>query len=107
MDKMTEQALADRRAGKRQNGPDMVRPTREEAEEAVRTLLRWAGDDPNREGLTGTPDRVVRSFEEFFSGYDDDPVAYLERTFEEVRSEERRVGNECRSSWSPLQRSSR
>jgi GTP cyclohydrolase IA len=84
MDKMTEQALADRSAGKRQNGPDVVRPTREEAEEAVRTLLRWAGDDPNREGLTGTPDRVVRSFEEFFSGYDDDPVAYLERTFEEV-----------------------
>ena len=84
MDKMTEQALADRSAAKRQNGPDVVRPTREEAEEAVRTLLRWAGDDPNREGLTGTPDRVVRSFEEFFSGYDDDPVAYLERTFEEV-----------------------
>src|SRR5262245_11849205 len=84
MDKMTEQALADRSAGKPQNGPNVVRPTREEAEEAVRTLLRWAGDDPNREGLTGTPDRVVRSFEEFFSGYDDDPVAYLERTFEEV-----------------------
>jgi GTP cyclohydrolase IA len=84
MDKMTEQALADRGAAKRPNGPDAVRPSREEAEEAVRTLLRWAGDDPAREGLLGTPDRVVRSFEEFFSGYDDDPVAYLERTFEEV-----------------------
>jgi GTP cyclohydrolase IA len=84
MDKMTEQALADRGAAKRPNGPDAVRPTREQAEEAVRTLLRWAGDDPSREGLLGTPDRVVRSYEEFFSGYDDDPVAYLERTFEEV-----------------------
>jgi GTP cyclohydrolase I len=84
MDKMTEQALAEHKVAKQQNGPGIVRPSREEAEEAVRTLLRWAGDDPAREGLVGTPDRVVRSFEEFFSGYDDDPVAYLERTFEEV-----------------------
>lgn len=83
MDKMTEQALAEHK-GQRQNGPGIVRPSREEAEEAVRTLLRWAGDDPAREGLLGTPDRVVRSFEEFFAGYDDDPVAFLERTFEEV-----------------------
>jgi len=60
------------------------RPTREEAEEAVRTLLRWAGDDPAREGLLGTPDRVVRSYEEFFAGYETDPVALLERTFEET-----------------------
>jgi GTP cyclohydrolase I len=60
------------------------RPTREEAEEAVRTLLRWAGDDPAREGLLGTPDRVVRSYEEFFAGYATDPVALLERTFEET-----------------------
>jgi GTP cyclohydrolase I len=60
------------------------RPTREEAEEAVRTLLRWAGDDPAREGLIDTPARVVRSYEEFFSGYDIDPVALLERTFEET-----------------------
>jgi len=60
------------------------RPTREEAETAVRTLLRWAGDDPTREGLAGTPDRVVRSYEEFFAGYDLDPVAMLERTFEET-----------------------
>ena len=60
------------------------RPTREEAEEAVRTLLRWAGDDPAREGLLGTPDRVVRSYEEFFGGYATDPVALLERTFEET-----------------------
>jgi GTP cyclohydrolase I len=60
------------------------RPTREEAMEAVRTLIRWAGDDPNREGLIGTPDRVVRSYLEFFSGYDEDPVALLQRTFEET-----------------------
>ena len=61
-----------------------ARPTREEAEAAVRTLLRWAGDDPEREGLVGTPDRVVRSYEEFFAGYEVDPVALLERTFEET-----------------------
>ena len=60
------------------------RPTREEAEAAVRTLLLWAGDDPGREGLVGTPDRVVRSYEEFFAGYRVDPVALLERTFEET-----------------------
>jgi GTP cyclohydrolase I len=60
------------------------RPTRKEAEAAVRTLLRWAGDDPDREGLRGTPDRVVRSYEEFFAGYEIDPVALLERTFEET-----------------------
>jgi GTP cyclohydrolase IA len=60
------------------------RPTREEAEEAVRTLLRWAGDDPTREGLVDTPGRVVRSYEEFFAGYAVDPVALLERTFEET-----------------------
>ena len=52
--------------------------------DAVRTLLRWAGDDPSREGLLGTPDRVVRSYQEFFSGYGVDPVALLQRTFEET-----------------------
>jgi len=60
------------------------RPTREEAETAVRTLLRWAGDDPGREGLRETPARVVRAYEEFFSGYDIDPQELLERTFEET-----------------------
>ena len=60
------------------------RPSRAEAEEAVRTLLRWAGDDPDREGLKGTPDRVVRSYEEFFAGYAQDPEEILTRTFEEV-----------------------
>jgi GTP cyclohydrolase I len=60
------------------------RPSRAEAEDAVRTLIRWAGDDPTREGLRGTPDRVVRSYNEFFAGYEEDPVAMLERTFEEI-----------------------
>ncbi len=60
------------------------KPTREEAEAAVRTLLLWAGDDPDREGLVDTPSRVVRSYEEFFAGYDADPVEMLNRTFEEV-----------------------
>ncbi|WP_114373694.1 GTP cyclohydrolase I FolE [Elioraea thermophila] len=60
------------------------RPTREEAEAAVRTLLLWAGDDPDREGLVDTPARVVRAYEEFFSGYEIDPVELLARTFEET-----------------------
>lgn len=60
------------------------RPTRKEAEVAVRTLLRWAGDDPGREGLRDTPARVARAFEEFFAGYAIDPAALLARTFEEV-----------------------
>jgi GTP cyclohydrolase I len=60
------------------------RPTREEAEAAVRTLLLWAGDDPDREGLVDTPARVVRAYEEFFSGYETDPVEMLARTFEET-----------------------
>jgi GTP cyclohydrolase I len=60
------------------------RPTREEAEQAIRTLLRWAGDDPTREGLIDTPARVARAYEEFFAGYAVDPVALLERTFEET-----------------------
>ena len=63
---------------------EAARPTRAEAEAAVRTLLQWAGDDPDREGLVGTPERVVRSYEEFFAGYAVDPVALLERTFEET-----------------------
>ena len=63
---------------------ETLRPTREEAEAAVRTLLRWACDDPTREGLRDTPARVVRAYEEFFSGYHIDPVALLERTFEET-----------------------
>ena len=60
------------------------RPSRAEAEAAVRTLIRWAGDDPGREGLIGTPERVARAYEEFFAGYDQDPVEVLARTFEET-----------------------
>ncbi len=59
-------------------------PTREEAEEAVRVLLRWAGDDPAREGLVETPRRVVDAYAEWFAGYKDDPEAFLERTFTET-----------------------
>lgn len=64
--------------------PVASRPTRQEAEEAVRTLIRWAGDDPTREGLLDTPGRVVRSYEEFFAGYHEDPAQILARTFSEV-----------------------
>ena len=60
------------------------RPSRKEAEAAVRTLLGWAGDDPDREGLLDTPARVVRAYEEFFSGYAVDPVEFLNRTFSET-----------------------
>ncbi|HEY8161527.1 MAG TPA: GTP cyclohydrolase I FolE [Methylocystis sp.] len=60
------------------------RPSREAAEHAVRTLIEWAGDDPDREGLIDTPERVVRAYEEFFAGYRTDPSALLETTFEET-----------------------
>ena len=60
------------------------KPSRKQAEEAVRTLLLWAGDDPRREGLIDTPKRVAAAYEDWFSGYKDDPVRYLRRTFEEV-----------------------
>lgn len=62
----------------------MARRTQEEAEAAVRVLLEWAGDDPDREGLQDTPARVARSYRELFAGYDSDPREYLKRTFEEV-----------------------
>ncbi len=61
-----------------------ARPSREEAEAAVRTLIAWAGDDPTREGLLETPRRVTKAFGEFFAGYDDDPKAILEKTFKQV-----------------------
>jgi len=64
------------------NGHD--RPSPAEAEEAVRTLIRWAGDDPTREGLLETPRRVTKAYRELFAGYDECPRKYLERTFEEV-----------------------
>src|SRR5436853_7265303 len=60
------------------------KPSRAEAEAAVRTLIRWAGEDPSREGLAATPARVARAYEEWFGGYGEDPKAFLQRTFEEV-----------------------
>lgn len=60
------------------------KPSKEEALNAVRTLISWAGDDPDREGLIETPDRVVRSYKEFFAGYEEDPEIVLGKTFEEV-----------------------
>jgi GTP cyclohydrolase I len=59
-------------------------PTQSEAENAVRTLIRWVGDDPDREGLRGTPKRVAKAYKEWFAGYDEDPSDYLQRTFEQV-----------------------
>ena len=81
-----EQALD---AGWTAAGPPVARrprrpgPSRAEAAEAVRTLIRWAGDDPDREGLAGTPDRVLRAYAEWFGGYGEDPAALLGRTFGE------------------------
>lgn len=66
------------------NSSPVARPTREEAEAAVRVLLRWTGDDPSREGLRDTPQRVAKAFEEFFSGYREDANSVLARVFEEV-----------------------
>ena len=63
----------------------VVKPTREEAEEAVRTLISWTGDNPDREGLIETPKRVVKAYEEFFEGYNMDPEEVLTKTFEEVQ----------------------
>ena len=62
----------------------MSKPTREEAQKAVKTLIEWAGDNPDREGLVETPKRVVKAYEEFFAGYDDDQEEILRKTFEEV-----------------------
>ena len=63
----------------------VARPTREEAEAAVRVLMRWTGEDPDREGLVDTPKRVVRSYETLFGGYNEDPAEELKRTFEDVQ----------------------
>jgi|SRR5579862_525492 len=79
---MTAKLLRSRASVKRTE--PAPRPSREAAEEAVRVLLRWAGDDPLREGLVGTPARVARAYEEWFSGYGSDPVELLQRTFEET-----------------------
>jgi GTP cyclohydrolase IA len=74
----------DSRPRKAKSGRPPDRPTRAEAEAAVRTLIRWAGEEPDREGLDGTPARVVRAYEEWFAGYGEDPAELLRRTFEEA-----------------------
>jgi GTP cyclohydrolase I len=61
-----------------------TKPTRAEVEEAVKTIIRWAGDDPSRDGLRETPDRVVRAYEEYFRGYNEDPEDILQKTFKEI-----------------------
>lgn len=66
------------------SGRAPARPSREQAEDAVRTLIRWAGDDPEREGMLDTPRRVTKAYEEFFKGYTQDPAVVLNRTFKEV-----------------------
>jgi GTP cyclohydrolase I len=63
---------------------EIVRPTREQAEEAVRVLIAWAGDNPDRDGLIDTPSRVTKAFEEFYAGYKEEPKAALDRTFDDV-----------------------
>jgi GTP cyclohydrolase IA len=63
----------------------IIRPTQDQAEEAVRTLIAWAGDDPTREGLLDTPKRVVEAYNEWFSGYTEDPMEYLSKTFGDVQ----------------------
>jgi GTP cyclohydrolase IA len=77
-----DKVLSTKRTRAKTAGPS--RPSRTQAEDAVRTLIRWAGDDPDREGLHSTPGRVVRAYEEWFAGYNDDPREYLKRTFEET-----------------------
>jgi GTP cyclohydrolase I len=76
--------MAEATAGKSNDRASKDRPSREEAEAAVRTLIRWAGDDPTREGLRQTPKRVVKAFEELYAGYGQDPGAVLDAVFEEV-----------------------
>ncbi len=80
-----DKVVNNRRSRGHSAGPARLeRPTRAEAEAAVRTLIRWAGDDPEREGLRATPARVVRAYEEWFSGYKHEPQDYLKRTFHET-----------------------
>jgi len=82
MDKIVKLSQRSRQGpGQRQA---VKRPSRPEAEDAVRTLIRWAGDDPDRPGLKQTPARVASAYEEWFTGYEEDPRAFLQRTFEEI-----------------------
>lgn len=74
--------MTNKKSAKNKN--EVTRPTRDEAKDAVRTLLRWAGEDPDREGLLDTPERVTKAYGEWFRGYNQDPADLLKRTFEEV-----------------------
>lgn len=78
-------AMTDKETLNAAGDPAPARPSREEAEEAVRTLLRWAGDDPRREGLLETPKRVAKAYEDWFRGYHEDPHAILGKRFEDVQ----------------------
>jgi GTP cyclohydrolase IA len=73
-----------RKSTKEESRASNQRPSRAEAEDAIRTLIRWAGDDPSRPGMVGTPARVARAYEEWFAGYAQDPGEYLARTFDEI-----------------------
>lgn len=84
MDALVNEPNKDTRGREYDPSTGKTRPSREEAEAAVRTLIEWAGDDPAREGLLDTPKRVVRAYEEFFAGYEEDPEEVLGRTFEDV-----------------------
>ena len=75
----------DMKVDKNQIDLDQDKPTREEAMDAVKTLISWAGDNPYREGLIDTPKRVVKAYEEFFAGYNQDPLSTLSKTFEDVQ----------------------
>ena len=77
--------VSDRAIHTESNDEELKKPSREEAMDAVRTLISWAGDDPEREGLIETPKRVVKAYEEFFAGYAQDPVKVLGKTFEDVK----------------------
>ena len=87
---------------------DRHRPSRLQAEEAVRTLISWAGDDPTREGLLDTPERVARAYEEWFAGYNEEPTQLLERCFEEIAGyneivllRDIRFESHCEHMWHP------
>jgi len=82
MDAVVKKSPAEQQLGR---GPEVERPSQPEAEQAVRTLIAWAGDDPAREGLRDTPRRVVDAYREFYKGYDECPLEVLSRTFEDVK----------------------
>src|ERR1700676_2990278 len=91
MDKVLSAKRSRAKPAASQSAP-LARPSRAEAEGAIRPLIRWAGDDPDREGLRATPARVARAYEEWVAGYNDDPREYLKRTFEETGGYDEVVG---------------